>query len=84
VQLRLSGAGSAYRSYRAALRTDEGEVFTLEGLRERETGGSRQVVVNVPPEYLRRRDYQLKLSGLTESGQYEDVADYTFRVSRVE
>lgn len=82
VQLRLRGAWGAYPSYRATLRTDEGEVFTLEGLRGQQTGGGREVVVNIPPEYLGRRDYQLKLSGLAESGQYEDVADYTFRVSR--
>ncbi|OLE52058.1 MAG: hypothetical protein AUG51_19895 [Acidobacteria bacterium 13_1_20CM_3_53_8] len=83
VQLRLNGVIGGYRSYQAVLRTDEGEVFTLSGLRANNTNDGRQVIINVPTKFFQRRDYQLKLSGLADSGQYEAIADYTFRVSGV-
>jgi hypothetical protein len=81
VQLQLNGVGGEYSSYRAVLRSDQGEVFRLEDLKAQNTTGGRQIIINIPPKLLERRDYQLSLSGLTASGQYEEVADYNFRVA---
>jgi hypothetical protein len=81
VQLRLELAADEYRSYRAALRTDEGrEVFTGGQLAAEKAGGVRVVALVVPAKLLTGGDYQVKLSGADADGKLEDVGSYYFRV----
>jgi HAMP domain-containing protein len=80
VRIRLDLSSGGYRSYRAALRTADGrEVWSAQRLR---AAGAKFVQVNIPARLLASDDYQILLSGLTSSGETEELDSYYFRVSR--
>jgi hypothetical protein len=80
VRVRLDLAAGGYSGYRAALRKADGrEVWTARRLR---AVGAKYVQVNIPARLLKPDDYQILLSGVTSSGEVEELNSYYFRVSR--
>jgi hypothetical protein len=80
VRVRLDLAAGGYSSYRAALRAADGrEVWTARGLR---AAGTKYVQVNIPAKLLKPDDYQILLSGVTSTGEVEELNSYYFRVSK--
>jgi hypothetical protein len=72
---------SAHRSYRAVIRTPEGDqLWGRGGLRTRATGSVSALIVEIPAKVLPRGQYTLILSGSANSGDTEDVADYSFSI----
>jgi hypothetical protein len=72
-----------YRTYRAQLETSEGnEKWSRSGLKAQKKGAVKFVVVNIPAEIFTDNDYIIKLSGLTESGDNEDISEYSVRAAR--
>jgi hypothetical protein len=77
LQLKLRRTGE-YKSYRAALKTIEGEA--LLALRASQTGSGKAVVVNLSANLLKQGDYKLTLSGVTDAGNVEEIDNYYFSV----
>lgn len=82
VQLQLQIASvDQYQSYRALLQTTEGvERLKINDLKATPIGTSVVVPLQLAAGLLTRGDYYVKLSGLTPSGEYEDIGRYSFRV----
>jgi hypothetical protein len=80
VRLALDLPADEYPLYRAALEDVDGnEIWAQSRLKAETTEGQVVVSVLVPAAALARGDYQMKVSGLTESGDRESLARYTFR-----
>ena len=80
LQLQIASADQ-YQSYRALLQTTEAvEKHKADNLKATTIGTSVVVPLRITAELLTRGDYYVKLSGLTPSGEYEDVGRYSFRV----
>ncbi|HBB94600.1 MAG TPA: hypothetical protein DC054_04360 [Blastocatellia bacterium] len=84
VQFELkTAAADGYRSYRAILQTPDGqELFKREALRSTLTANSATLSFQVPADLLSRTDYSVKLSGLNQRDEYDDIGRYSFRVVR--
>jgi hypothetical protein len=83
VRLQLNFEGGDYTSYRALLRTAEGdEVWRQDELTPRPTKSGLAVVVQLPASRFSRRDYTIRLSGVTAEGEVEEVSSYYFRVEK--
>lgn len=82
VQFQLSlSKRDEYGSYRAVLHTASGdEVWSQIGIKAHRQGSGKTVLLQIPARLLARRDYVLTLSGVTASGEVEDLNDYSFRV----
>jgi hypothetical protein len=81
VRLRLDLPSDEYPLYKAVLYDVDGdEIWAQSKLKAEET--EEQIVVSLlmPASLLPHDDYQMKLSGITESGEPEGLASYTFRV----
>lgn len=82
VRLTLDGVPASEGAFNVEMSTLEGqEVFTVTDVAAKDIGGKRQVVVNVPPEFLKRGDYLLKLSKANTSAPSEVLAEYFLRIS---
>lgn len=81
VRLRLELTGDISSSYRAVVVNSEGnEIWTRTALRARR-GGARPVIsFSIPSRILGEDDYELKLTGLDDTGQSERVDSYYFTV----
>jgi len=74
--------GEDFAAYRAVIRSPEGrELWQESGLKPVRPGG-RKVVVTMPADKLPPGDYVLSLSAAPSPGVFENVADYTFRVTK--
>lgn len=83
VQLRLALPAGDYQKYRAEINSAQGtRVWTSADLSPQQPAEERLIVLNVPANVLSRDDYQVRLSGQIADSSFEDVASYTFRVSR--
>jgi hypothetical protein len=81
VHLELHLEAVDYGSYRAVLRTVEGkEIWSQDRLRPERTASGQAVVVRVPTSRFSDEDYTARLSGVSSSGELEDVSSYYFRV----
>jgi hypothetical protein len=81
VQFRLKLPLDGYDSYLVALYTSEEiELLRHSGLTPQTVGDSKDLMFNMPSSALPPGDYRLKLSGRRDTNQFEDVADYYFRV----
>jgi hypothetical protein len=75
------GKGSAHRSYRAVIRTPEGDqAWGRGGLCAGAAGSVSALIVEIPAKVLPTGEYTLILSGSTGAGDTEDVADYSFSI----
>jgi hypothetical protein len=82
VRLLLDLPSDEYPLYRAALHDVDGdEIWALSRLGAEGAPGERAVVLVLPAWLLPRGDYQMNLSGLTEGGEPETLATYSFRVT---
>jgi hypothetical protein len=82
VQLQLDlDAGGEYKSYRAALRTLDGEeLWSQDMLRASRTDAGKAVFLKLPAAVFREDDYILILKGIAASGDWEEVGSYVFSV----
>lgn len=79
-QLRVKVEANDYRSFQAKLRAVDGdEILSRSALK---ANAQSFVTVTVPASRLASGDYILTLSGVTSSGETEEVNRYSFRVNR--
>jgi hypothetical protein len=79
-QLRVKVEANDYRSFQARLRPVDGdEILSRVALR---ANAQSFVTVTVPASRLASGDYILTLSGVTASGETEEINRYSFRVNR--
>ncbi len=81
VKLRLELTNANFNNYRSQLFRESKSLLT-EGDLKIEASGAQQVVpVVIAGEFLSPGDYQLKLSGVLDSGADEFIDNYSFRVT---
>lgn len=81
LQLRFPNP-AAYQKYRAILQTTDGrEISRVDDL-GRDPVSNDRINCPLPANNLKPADYNVKLSGLNQQGEYEDVARYYFRVTK--
>lgn len=81
VKLELEVANTSFKHYKSELFRENRSLQT-ETLRI-ETKGEQQIVpLTITGEMLSPGDYQVKLSGVSDSGQDEFIDNYTFRVTK--
>lgn len=81
VRLDLHLETGDYKSYRATIRTAEGEeVWRVDRLRLEATPAGRAIVVRLPARRFDRGDYIAMLRGVTAAGEVDEVGSYYFRV----
>jgi hypothetical protein len=79
-ELRLELPNDKFETYRASLQTDEGvELAVIDALTARLSRGV--VVLDLPSWLMRPGSYQIKLTGILSSGEYEDVSVYPFEIT---
>ena len=80
VKLELAVANTSFKNYKSEL-FRENKPLQTDALRI-ETKGEQQIVpLTITGETLSPGDYQVKLSGVLDSGQDEFIDNYTFRVT---
>jgi len=80
LQLDLDTVGE-YRSYRAELRTTRGDVvWSGDRLRARNVEAGEVLMIELPAQFINSGEYELALSGLNQSGRFEEAAFYYFSV----
>lgn len=84
IPLQLDLGTGDYRSYRAVLKTFDGqkELLTRKMLRARTRRGQVTVSLSLPARLLSRGDYQIQLIGENPAGDYAEVDKYYFRVAQ--
>ncbi len=81
LELRIDATGQ-YRSYAAVLQALDGvEKFKSDGLTARTLGVGGVVDFQVPAALLNPAPYYVKLNGVNQSGQLENLGRYPFRVA---
>ena len=81
VKLELAVHNTSFKNYKSEL-FRENKPLQTDALRM-ETNGAHQVVpLTITGETLSPGDYQVKLSGVSESGQDEFIDNYSFRVNK--
>jgi len=80
VQLQLELKRNDYQTYRAELLGDAGVLATSEAMKPEGNGGRSVVYLALPAHVLKPGDYQVRLSGISDSGGVEVVDRYPFRV----
>lgn len=81
VRLQLELTGDISSNYRAVVMNSEGkEVWTRTALRARRDGARPVISISIPASILAEDDYELRLTGLDNTGQPERVDSYYFTV----
>ena len=82
IEIFVGFEGEDASAYRVVIRTPEGrEVWRESGLKPVQPG-SRKVMTTVAADRLPSGDYVLTLAAAGSSGEFEDVADYAFRIAK--
>jgi anti-sigma factor RsiW len=82
LELRIASA-TQYASYRAVLHTRQGlERFAAGDLKATIDGQREVVPFQLAATLLSPGDYSVKLSGLNQTGKYDDLGRYSFRVAQ--
>ena len=80
VQLRLEVGSVPYQTFQAVLQDAEGhEIRKFDDLRARIINGERLTIIYIAAKDFTPGDYQIRLSGLTETNRLVDLGRYTFR-----
>ena len=83
VRLLLEIGEGAYTRFNGTLETSSGQALaTVENLKPGDESGALFVVINIPGEFLRGGDYQLRLTGIGNDGRATDLGPYPFHVVR--
>jgi len=82
VRLELELFADDYKMYRATLQDLAGAVVLQKDLTAQPVSGRSSVILDVPANKLPANSYQIKLKGITSSGNEENVVSYYFAVSR--
>jgi len=82
VRLNLEVTNTNFRNYRAGLFREKNFVQTADELKAEPNGEQRVVPWTIAGEVLSPGDYQIKLSGVAESGPDAFVDNYSFRVTK--
>jgi hypothetical protein len=80
VQLQLELKRNDYQTYKAELLGDTSVLATSEPLKAEVNGGRSVVYLALPAHVLKPGDYQVRLSGISDSRGVEVVDRYPFRV----
>jgi hypothetical protein len=80
VQLQLELKRNDYQTYKAELLGDTSVLVSSEAMKPEGNGGRSVVYMPVPANVLKPGDYQVRLSGISDSGGVEVVDRYPFRV----
>ena len=81
VKLELAVANPNFKNYKSELFRENTPVQT-NALKIERKGEQQIVPLTITGETLRPGDYQVKLSGVSDSGQDEFIDNYTFRVTK--
>jgi hypothetical protein len=83
VELQVTLGADDYGSYRAVLRTADGEQkLSKSGLKAQATPSGKRLVIAIPANILDKRDYVLRLTGITRNGGQEELDQYPFSIIR--
>lgn len=80
VKLRLELSDKSFQNYRSELFRENESMQTINELKVETQGEQHFVPFTIPGELLSPGDYQVKLSGVLDSGQDEFIDNYSFRV----
>lgn len=81
VHLRLILTPDEAQSYRAELLASErASLLVIDDLKLQSQNGQRFITFTLPTKILKRDDYQVRVSGRSADGNYEEIAGYQFRV----
>ena len=81
VQLEVPLTNAEYSAYQAELQTADGtSVLRIANLKMRRTANGNVVLLRISSRIFKGRDYVLKISGVSSSGQLEDAGFYSFRI----
>ena len=81
VELRLAVADVNYKSYTAQLISGTGNVTEFRNLQIVEENANKSVVITVQRDLLVPDDFQVKLNGISASGETKFIDSYSFRIS---
>ncbi len=83
VRLQLSLEEDEYKKYQAKVQNADGEqIWSGQILKTRGTRNKRTAVISLPAKLLKKGDYSLIISGVTDAGAVENISEYSFSVSR--
>jgi hypothetical protein len=80
VKLELELANATFNSYKSQLFRESEELQTRDKLKKEAKGDQHVVPLTITGEILSPGDYQVRLSGVLESGQDQFIDNYSFRV----
>lgn len=80
VKLELEIANNTFQNYRSELFRESQSLGKQEELRMQARGDQQFVPVTLAGDLLSPGDYQVRLSGVLDSGQDEFIDNYSFRV----
>ena len=80
VTLELEVGNTSFRTYKSELFRGNRSLKTTQDLRMQEKGEQRVVPLTITGEILSPGDYQVRLSGVSDSGAAEFINNYSFRV----
>ncbi len=81
VKLELEVANTRFRNYKSELFRESQSLETQNELKMEARGKHHIVPITITGTILRPGDYQVKLSGVLDSGQDEFIDQYSFRVT---
>lgn len=83
VEFRLAlDEGQAYQNYQAQLLAEGTKELWQQRLKINQQRDEQYLIMRVPARLLAENDYLIKLSGITEQNQQEEVTSYSFRIVR--
>jgi hypothetical protein len=80
VELRLAVPETNYQNYTAEVRSDQGILTEVSSSTTFQQNGERSIVFSLPANSIPPNDYQIKLRGISASGEAELIDTYQFRV----
>ncbi|HEU4509068.1 MAG TPA: hypothetical protein VFR78_12555 [Pyrinomonadaceae bacterium] len=81
VKLKLELTNASFNNYKSQLFRESKSLLTRDNLKMESSGAQQVVPVEIGGEILIPGDYQLKLSGVLDSGADEFIDNYSFRIA---
>lgn len=84
IQLRLQLGSVSFQTFQAVLQDMDGhDIRKFNGLRARTINGERMMIIYVSAKDITSGDYQLRLSGVTQTNEIVDLGRYIFRSVKI-